>query len=70
MMNRRQVLKKLQAAAKSKGLNYSVEELTRHTGVTVGGQRSTISRHAEVAESTAQAFWKQFEDELGKGWWR
>lgn len=69
-MNRRQVLKKLQDQAKAQGLSFSVEELTRHTGVAVGGHRSTIGRHAEVPEGAAKAFWKQFEGELGKGWWR
>ena len=69
-MNRRQVLKKLKAAAKAKGLDYSTEELTRHTGVTVGDHLSTIGRHTEVPEGAAEAFWKQFEGELGKGWWR
>ena len=70
MMNRRQVLKKLQAEAKVKGLSFSVEELARHTGVTVGEHRSTIGRHAEIPDGAAKAFWKQFESELGKGWWR
>lgn len=29
-----------------------------------------IGRHSEIAEGTARAFFKQYEQELGKGWWR
>jgi hypothetical protein len=38
--------------------------------VAVGTARSTIGRHNEVADGTVQAFYKQYEDVLGKGWWR
>src|SRR5450759_498681 len=34
--------------------------------VAVGTVRSTIGRHNEVAEGTVQAFYKQYEDVLGK----
>jgi hypothetical protein len=69
-MNKRQVLKMIREAAKARGLEYSEVEPTNHTGIVVGGTRSTIGRHNEVAEGTARAFYKQFEQELGKGWWR
>jgi len=69
-MNKRAVLKKIRDAAKAQGLDYREVELTNHTGIVVGNTRSTIGRHTEVAEGTARAFYKQFEEELGKGWWR
>ena len=69
-MKRTAVLKKLRKAAKGAGLDYTEVELTNHLGVTVGSVRSTIGRHNEVAEGTVQAFYKQYEDILGKGWWR
>lgn len=70
MVKRTAVLKKLRKAAKGAGLDYAEVELTNHLGVTVGRVRSTIGRHNEVAEGTVQAFYKQYEDVLGKGWWR
>jgi len=69
-MNKRAVLKKIRDAAKAQGLDYREVELTNHTGIVVGNTRSTIGRHTEVAEGTAWAFYKQIEEELGKGWWR
>jgi hypothetical protein len=69
-MKKQAVLKKIKAAAKARGLDYREVELTNHTGIVVGGTRSTIGRHSEVADGTARAFFKQFENELGKGWWR
>ena len=69
-MNRRQVIKKITDEAKRQGLDFEVVELTRHTGIVVDGFRSTVGRHAEVPEQAARSLWKQFEDTLGKGWWR
>ncbi|WP_375432797.1 ribonuclease PH [uncultured Friedmanniella sp.] len=69
-MKRRAVLKSIKAAADKAGLTYSEVELTNHTGIIVGGKRSTIGRHNEVDEVTVLKFYKQFEDVLGKGWWK
>lgn len=69
-MKRRAVLRRIKAAAKERGLEYREVELTNHTGIIVGDTRSTIGRHAEVADGTARAFFKQFEAEMGRGWWR
>ncbi len=69
-MKRRQVLKKLQLQAKKLDLEYVEAELTNHTGVSIGGKRSTLGRHGEIDEVTARKFWSQFDDVLGKGWWR
>ena len=69
-MKRRDVIKRIEVAARAKGLPFEVTELTRHTGITVGGKRSTLGRHSEVDEITAGKFFKQFSDVLGEGWWR
>jgi hypothetical protein len=69
-MKRRAILKRIKAAAHSQGLEFREVELTNHTGIVVGETRSTLGRHSEIAEGTAHAFFKQFEKELGKGWWR
>ena len=60
----------VKAAAQARGLDFREVELTNHTGIVVGQTRSTIGRHSEIADGTAYAFFKQFERELGKGWWR
>lgn len=70
LMKRRDVLKRIKAAAQAKGLEFREVELSNHTGVVVGRTRSTLGRHSEIADGTAYAFFKQFEGELGKGWWR
>lgn len=69
-MKRRQVLKRLYSAARKAKLPYFEDELTNHTGISIGGKRSTLGRHAEIDDVTARKFWAQFDDVLGKGWWR
>ncbi len=69
-MKRRQVLKRIKAAAQAQSLEYREVELSNHTGVIVGRTRGTLGRHSEIADGTACAFFERFESELGKGWWR
>lgn len=70
MMKRQAVLKKLKTEAKRQGVTFETEELTNHTGVYVGGKRSTLKRHNEIDETTVKKFFDQFAEILGKGWWR
>lgn len=69
-MKRAQVIKRLRQAAKEAGLDVEITELTRHTGISVGGHRSTLGRHSEIDEITVVTFYKQYEGVLGKDWWR
>ncbi len=69
-MKRTAVLKKLKAEAKRRGLEFEIVELSNHTGVVVGGTRSTLGRHTEVDEVTVGKFFDQYAEVLGKGWWR
>jgi hypothetical protein len=69
-MKRTAVIKRVKRAAKDAGIAYDEVELTNHTGLIVGGHRSTIGRHSEIDEITVVKFFKQFEDVLGKGWWK
>ncbi|GAA2250178.1 hypothetical protein GCM10009851_39670 [Herbiconiux moechotypicola] len=69
-MKRRLVLKRVRTAARQAGLDYVETELTNHTGITVGGTRSTLGRHREIDEVTVRKFWAQFDEVFGKGWWR
>ena len=69
-MKRTVVLKKIAKAAMTTGVEFSTQELTNHTGVTVGAVRTTIGRHSEVSEGTAEALYRQLQPALEKGWWR
>ncbi len=69
-MKRAAALKKIRKAAKDAGVMYQEEERTRHTGLMVGQVRTTLGRHSEVAEGTAEALYKQLQPALGKEWWK
>ena len=64
------MLRRVRQAARDAGVSHEVVELTNHTGVVVGGVRSTPGRHAEIDDVTARKFFDQFAAVLGKGWWR
>lgn len=69
-MKRGDVIRKIRKAAKAKGSPYSQQELTRHTGITVGSVSTTVARHQEIPDLFAETIFRQLEPELGKGWWR
>ncbi|MDO4901041.1 MULTISPECIES: ribonuclease PH [Actinomyces] len=70
-MKRSAVLKRVKRAARDRGLEYEVRELTRHTAVRVGSVTRTLGRHVEIDDVTAGKFFDQFAEVLGgKGWWR
>ena len=71
LVRRNAVLDKLRKAAKARGLDFEVFELTRHSAVRIGSTTRTLGRHSEVDDLTARKFFDQFADEFGgKGWWR
>jgi len=69
-MKREEIIKRLRRAAKDSGLEFEMTELRNHTGIRVGGVRSTLKRHNEIDNVTARKFFDQFAAVLGKGWWR
>lgn len=69
-MKRTEVLRWLRRAARAAEVSFEVVELTNHTGVVVGGVRSTLGRHTEIDDLTARKFFDQYAAVLGKGWWR
>lgn len=69
-MKRGDVLKKIRKAARAQGLDFVEQELTRHTGITVGGVSTTVARHTEIPDLFAETIFRQREPALGKGWWR
>jgi hypothetical protein len=66
-MRRAVVLKRIAKAAKAAGVEYSILELTNHTGLIVGAVRATIGRHGEISESTAEALCSEATTGTGKG---
>lgn len=70
LLKRSAVLRRVRRAARDAGVSFEVVELTNHTGVVVGGVRSTLGRHTEIDDVTARRFFDQFAQVLGKGWWR
>ena len=69
-MKRSKVITILKKAAREAGLGFEETELTRHSVFKVGTSSHTLGRHNEVDDITAVKFFKQYEDVLGKGWWR
>lgn len=51
-MKRTAVLRRVRRAARDAGVPYEVVELTNHTGIVVGGVRSTLGRHSEIDDVT------------------
>jgi hypothetical protein len=70
LLKRSAMLRRVRRAARDAGVSFEVVELTNHTGVVVGGVRSTLGRHTEIDDVTARRFFDQFAQVLGKGWWR
>lgn len=64
------MLKRIRKAAKAQGVAYAEQELTRHTGITVGSVSTTVARHTEIPDLFAETIFRQLETALGKGWWR
>ena len=69
-MKREAVIKKLKKEAIRQGLEFRREESTRHTRIYVGAFWSNLGRHSEIDDVTVKKFFNQFQDVLGKGWWR
>jgi hypothetical protein len=70
MVKRAEVLRKIRAAARAAGVEMTEQELTNHTGITVGGICTTVSRSTGDFGRMAETIFKQLEPALGKGWWR
>lgn len=70
-MKRRDLIATIAAAAREAGLSW---ELVRDSGAheiwSLDGQRTSVPRHREINEITAEAIMKDLEDKLGKDWWR
>lgn len=70
LVKRSALLRKIRDAAKAAGVDYEEVEMTRHTGLIVGGVKTGVGRHNEIDEITAGKICKHFEQVLGEGWWR
>jgi hypothetical protein len=62
-MKRRDLMKALKAIAKELGEEYADKEGGNHTKVWIGGRQTTVARHNEINEITAQATLKHMRGE-------
>lgn len=70
-MHRRIPLKRIAAAAKGAGVGWELKrEGANHSIWQCGSLAIAIPRHAEIAEGTATAIFKELESELGRRWWK
>lgn len=69
-MKRGEIIRKIRKAAKAAGATYVEVELTNHTGITVDGVATTVSRSTSDFGRMAEEIFKQLEPALGEGWWR
>lgn len=69
-MKRGEIIRKIRKAAKAAGVTVEIDELTNHTGLTVGGVSTTVSRSTSDFGQMAEVIFKQLEPALGEGWWR
>jgi hypothetical protein len=69
-VKRRQVIKKIAAAAKKQGVEWTLaREGANHTVYTLNGVLVPVPRHSELGEIFAVDIFKG-EGVLGKGWWK
>lgn len=73
-MRRDQIIARIREAAeaaKAAGKELVVVEKTKHTGLVVGSNRTTLTRSSsDFGPNDAADVWKNFEGELGEGWWK
>jgi hypothetical protein len=70
-VKRRELIKKITAAARSRGLTLEqIREGANHTIFGLGDYQFPVPRHNEINEYTAQAIMKDLADQLGEDWWR
>lgn len=70
-MKRRDVIKKIAAAARKRDAEWILSrEGANHTVYTLNGVVIPIPRHNELGEIFAVDIFKECEVVLGKGWWK
>ncbi|MET0233834.1 MAG: hypothetical protein ABW224_04270 [Kibdelosporangium sp.] len=70
-MKRRDLVRKIAAAAKHQGVLWRLDrEGANHSVFVLDEVTIPIPRHRELGESLAVDIFKECQDVLGKGWWR
>jgi mRNA interferase HicA len=70
-MRRRELVAKVQARARLRGREWSLDRRGgRHDLWRCGQTVVTIPRHREINELTALGILKSLQQELGENWWR
>lgn len=71
MPKKRDLIKRLEKAAKSSGLIFIYDRAGgNHDVYKLDGKPIPIPRHNEINEMTAEGIYKQAESKLGKRWWK
>lgn len=71
MPKRTEVIKKIQAAARANGMEFTLaREGGRHTVYKLDGMMIPIERHRELTNQYAEKVYRECQPKLGKGWWR
>lgn len=71
MTYRKEIIKRITKAAKSKGLSFELKrEGGKHSIYDLDGLVLPLPRHNDIPENTTRDIYKECEPKLGKGWWR
>lgn len=71
MPKRAEVIKKIQQAAKAKGMAFDVKRRGgNHDIYSLDGLMVPVGRHSEFGNRYTETVYKECEAKLGKGWWR
>lgn len=71
MARRRDIIKKINEAAKVSGLTWEIlREGANHTIYILDGLRIPIARHNELGDRMATELYKECAPKLGRDWWK
>lgn len=71
MPKRKELIKKIQNAAKASGMTFEqLRQGANHEIYSLDGLMIPVARHTEFDKFAAEEIYKECEPKLGKGWWR
>lgn len=62
-MKRRDLIRRLKAIARERGMDMTIVEGASHTKVRIGDRQNVVPRHVEINEITARQIIRHFERE-------
>jgi len=71
MTKRTEIIAKIEAAAKAKGMTFEFDRKGgNHDIYKLGGVMIPVGRHRDFGNSYAVMVYKECQIKLGKGWWK